>query len=63
MSHVGAGAADKFDSYFILPPLGGSIKFLQDYIEACEQNQEKFTMTFEYVWIFMDSVATTNNSV
>lgn len=42
------------DAFFILPPQGGTIHFLEAYVKACEQKQEKYTMSFEYVWIFMD---------
>ena len=45
---------DTFDAFFILPPLGGSVQVLKDYIKACERKEHKFVITFEYVWIFVD---------
>jgi hypothetical protein len=48
--------ADKnVDAYFILPPEGGSSLFMENYVKACEKKEEKYVMSFEYVWIFMDN--------
>jgi hypothetical protein len=44
-----------FDAYFILPPASGSVQVLKDYITSCEARKEKFVMSFEYVWIFLDA--------
>lgn len=45
---------DKFDAFFILPPAGGSVQLLKDYIKACERQDEQFLVNFEYLWIFVD---------